>query len=144
MSIFNGKPSEVIGGHADPMLLRWNIFRVWNFPRIFLYKFLRSDDDRAPHDHPWWFISILLRGTYIEHLNGKIKVRSSPSIAFRTTKDQHRIELLWHYVDTEHYGYQAGWQAVPTWSIIITGRPVRRWGFWCSDKFVPSREFEGC
>lgn len=59
-------PDFVIGGHANPYLLRW-----WLIPRnplfnIYLHKFLRDDDDRALHDHPWFWCSILLRGEYVE------------------------------------------------------------------------------
>lgn len=146
MSIFNGTPDKIIGNRHDPMLLRWNLIRVWKLPRVYLHKFLRSDDDRAPHDHPWWFISILLRGTYIEHINGEINVRTAPAICFRSTKDRHRVELLYHAVPVDDYTPYADikWQALPTWSIIITGPVVRRWGFWCDDRFFPSREFEGC
>lgn len=140
MSILNGRPDEVIGRPADPMMLRWHILKVWKLPRVYLHKFLRSDDDRAPHDHPWWFISILLRGTYVEHINGRIKIRTAPAICFRSTKDRHRVELLSALVDSTH-GYI---KPLPTWSIIITGPVVRRWGFWCDEKFIPSREFEGC
>lgn len=59
-------PDFVIGGHANPYLLRW-----WLIPRnrvfnIYLHKFLRDDDDRALHDHPWFWCSIMLRGEYVE------------------------------------------------------------------------------
>jgi hypothetical protein len=59
-------PDFVIGGHENPYLLRW-----WLIPRnpvfnVYLHKFLRDDDDRALHDHPWLWCSVLLRGEYIE------------------------------------------------------------------------------
>jgi hypothetical protein len=31
-----------------------------------LHKFWRGDDDRAPHDHPFWFITIPLGTSYDE------------------------------------------------------------------------------
>lgn len=45
-------PDVVIGGDASPYMRRW-----WVIPRnrrfnVYLHHFLRSDDDRALHDHP--------------------------------------------------------------------------------------------
>lgn len=33
---------------------------------IFLHNICRSDDDPDPHDHPWNFLTVLLRGSYID------------------------------------------------------------------------------
>ena len=39
--------------------------------RIYLHHFLRSDHDRALHDHPWNFVSIILRGGYWEFADNR-------------------------------------------------------------------------
>src|SRR5580704_9904819 len=59
-------PDFIIGGNEFPYMRRW-----WVIPRnrifnIYLHHFLRSDDDRALHDHPSWNVSILLKGEYTE------------------------------------------------------------------------------
>ena len=59
-------PDFIIGGAEDAYMLRW-----WVIPRnrwfnIYLHKILRDDDPRALHDHPWWNISIVLKGGYLE------------------------------------------------------------------------------
>jgi hypothetical protein len=65
-------PDFVIGGNERPYLLRW-----WVIPRnpvfnVYLHCFLRSDDDRALHTHPWLFnVSWLLLGKYREWFNGE-------------------------------------------------------------------------
>lgn len=61
-------PDVVIGGEATPYTRRW-----WVIPRnrwfnVYLHHFLQSDDDRALHDHPWWNASLLLSGSYREHV----------------------------------------------------------------------------
>src|SRR6202040_601720 len=96
-------PDQVItrrgDGTQDPYMLRWFLFRSkrdW-LPRLYLHKFLRSDDDRAPHDHPWWFISIMLKGSYTEHrwVDGVevVRRRRAPSIAYRALSTRHRVDL---------------------------------------------------
>lgn len=60
-------PDFIIGGSNRPYMLRWWLIRRNRFFNIYLHKFLRSDDDRALHDHPWLNMSYLLDGEYIEH-----------------------------------------------------------------------------
>lgn len=66
---------------AGPYLLRWWLFGTSKTlddhgekqPRrpfglsVYLHCFLRSDDDRALHDHPWSYVTVLLFGRYEEH-----------------------------------------------------------------------------
>ena len=61
-------PDLVVGSPKRPYMHRW-----WLIPRnpvfnVYLHRFLRSDDDRALHDHPWPSLSILLHGSYREHV----------------------------------------------------------------------------
>lgn len=117
-------PDFVIGGAERPYLRRW-----WLIPRnkllnVYLHQFMRSDDDRALHDHPWSNVSLLLRGMYVEHtvdagginrrtvlFAGDLRVRWTGRIA-------HRVEL----VDG------------PCWSLFITGPRYRSWGFHCPER----------
>src|SRR5580692_11012239 len=41
---------------AEPYLDRYILY-FWPIT-LRLHRFWRGDDDRAPHDHPWWFITI--------------------------------------------------------------------------------------
>ena len=71
-------PDFVIGPAGDPYMRRW-----WVIPRnkwfnIYLHNIMRSDDDRALHDHPWTNVSVLLRGSYLEHLPGGVAKLRKP------------------------------------------------------------------
>lgn len=116
-------PDFVIGGPQRPYLRRW-----WVLPRnrlfnVYLHQFLRSDDDRALHDHPWAFnASLILRGSYTEETiaAGGIRVRAvrcAGSFKLRVGPAPHRVEL--------HDGQ--------CWTLFITGPRVREWGFHCPD-----------
>lgn len=115
-------PDVIIGEYENPYLYRW-----WLIPRnpvfnIYLHFFMRSDDDRALHDHPWWNLSILLEGSYTEHTirAGGVNVRTvrrAGGMKLRTGSAAHRIEL--------HDG--------PCWTVFITGPRYRQWGFHCAE-----------
>jgi hypothetical protein len=122
------EPDFIIGDVQDPYLLRWFVIprnRIFN---IYLHKFLKSDDDRALHDHPWLFnVSILLKGSYREHrLNKKTKLRKRLRIYFRWGKAPHRVELV---------------EGKPVWTLFITGSIVRDWGFYCPKGWVHWKKF---
>ena len=116
-------PDVVIGGHERPYLFRWYLIPRNRFLNVYLHYFLRSDDDRALHDHPWANMSILLDGSYMEHqidaggIHRK-QLRKAGSWYLRLSgKIAHRIEL--------HKG--------PVWTLFITGPRYREWGFHCPD-----------
>jgi hypothetical protein len=46
-------------------LRRWYLFKSKRF-NIMLHNIKRSDDDPDPHDHPWGFVSIILKNGYLD------------------------------------------------------------------------------
>jgi hypothetical protein len=120
------KPHFIIGQPEAPYLLRWYLIPRNRYFNIYLHKFLRSDDDRALHDHPWWFVSFMLKGTYQEITDKGTSIRKAGSFLFRKALDRHRVELI----DNKH-----------CWTLFITGKKVRDWGFWCPKGFVPWQQF---
>lgn len=115
------QPDLVVGGQDNPYLLRWFVIPRNRFFNVYLHLFLRSDDDRALHDHPWANCSLLLKGTYTEHTiaQGGIHhraVRKAGNWYFRPSgKLAHRVELT----------------DGPCWTLFITGPVYREWGFHC-------------
>lgn len=124
------EPDFMIGGRDDPYMRRWFVIprnRVFN---IYLHHFLHSDDDRALHDHPWWNVSFLLKGRYVEHtipaggVHHRVEYRAG-DLKFRTAKSAHRVELI----------------DGPCWSLFITGPIIRDWGFHCQHGWRHWKEF---
>ncbi len=115
-------PDFLIGDPTQPYLRRW-----WVIPRnrwfnIYLHEVLRSDDDRALHDHPWLNCSVILAGGYHEHriAAGGCHTRNwrgEGSLTFRGPRAAHRLEVA-----------RAGPRTV---TLFITGPIVRHWGFHC-------------
>lgn len=129
--LVTGRPHLVLGGD-DPHLLRWYLIPRNTRLNVYLHKFLRSDDDRALHDHPWWFVSWIVRGTYDEHTPAGRSSRRRWSVAYRPALWRHRVALT----------------SGPAVTIVVTGRKSRMWGFWCAgDRFVRWDEWDtdtGC
>lgn len=141
------KPDFVVGSDNDPYLHRWYIIPRNKYFNIYLHHFLRSDDDRALHDHPWWNMSFLLSGSYKEYMPVKpkelqsgnreiyFKIRNRFFLVFRKATASHRIEL-----------FKKRGKEIPVWTLFLTGPKIRNWGFWCPrgwkywEDFVSKRE----
>lgn len=127
-------PDFIVGGAEYPYLRRW-----WVIPRnrafnIYLHEFLRSDDDRALHDHPWTNLSILLDGAYIEHqiapggIHTKRTMRAGDWRLRLSGRQAHRIEISCHLSSR-------------CYTLFITGPVYRDWGFHCPAGWVPWQRF---
>jgi hypothetical protein len=123
--LFSGKPHFIIGETDNPYMLRWHIIPRNKFLCIYLHKFLRDDDDRALHDHPWNFVSVMLKGSYDEYTPEGVISRSAPSVAYRKADHQHRVEL----------------RSKACWTLVFRGSVIREWGFWCPQGFVHWKVF---
>lgn len=125
--------------HADGSLYmeRYWLFRTrWCSAKI--HGIHTPDLDRAMHDHPWSFISLVLRGAYIEtrpldpYMPDFFSIgdfgdfgerctehyRGAGSVAFRRYSDRHRITLV------------ATWEEIPVWTLFITFPKRQAWGFY--------------
>lgn len=129
-------PDVVIGGSENPYLKRWWIIPRNRFFNVYLHCFLRSDDDRAHHDHPWLFrLSWLLKNRYIAHSikAGGVAVaelREPGSVEFCWGASPHRVELQ----PDDLVGDMA--ELRPCWTLFITGPRIREWGFHCPKGWV--------
>jgi hypothetical protein len=81
----------------------------YEFPR-----WIRSDDKRYFHDHPWWFWTLVLRGGYTDVTPNGEDVLTRGSIRFRPSHHQ-------HYVRIPKEG---------ALTILLCGPQSRNWGFW--------------
>lgn len=127
------QPDFLIAPNGAPYLYRW-----WQIPKnpllnVYLHKTVADDDNRALHDHPYWNVSIILRGAYFEimpyresgYAGGdavKAVRREAGDIVFRRATLPHRLVL------------PSGTAAC--WSLFITGPRIRDWGFFCPRGWV--------
>lgn len=114
------RPDLIIKRNEDDRiyLKRWYIIPRNKWFNIYLHKFEGSDDDRALHDHPWWSLSFLLKGTLSERYERAIYYNVYRRIRrfvpyLRSPKHMHRM-ILW---------------SDSAWTLFFTGPAQREWGF---------------
>jgi len=108
--------------------------RRW-FPfNLTLHKIVRSDDP-VFHDHPWSYMTIILKGGYYEHtpifnglrIIGENRVWRGPgSVIIRSSESLHWLEM------DPNVG--------PATTLFFMGPQVREWGFVVNDQWVKHDE----
>lgn len=120
------KPDFFVGPPDDHQLQRWFILPRNDLRNVYLHRFLRSDEDRALHDHPWDNTSLILDGTYVEHMSGDVRAQRCPGQVYsRLAAVAHRVELF----------------DGPVITLFFTGPVIREWGFHCPQGWRHWREF---
>jgi len=124
---------DIVNAAGDPYMERWLARTPRGYVRV--HHILRSDDDRALHDHPFDFTSLILRGSYIEHVPADptrpggptVSQRYGPgSILRRRAEDPHRLVL----------------PDGPVWTLVLTEKKRRDWGFHLAEGWLLWSEYE--
>lgn len=119
-------PSYAVPQYLD----RWHLLRRNNWLNVYLHRFNGSDPS-DPHDHEYINLSIILAGSYTEHLYREDKwkgsrLREAGDIVLRLPSSPHRLEV--------------GGEIV--WTLFICGPRVRRWGFWTPEGWMPQTVYK--
>lgn len=104
---------EPLGLEECPYVIRWIAEAPWISVRV--HHWLGPDDDRAFHDHPWSFLTFVVRGGYIDMHPGGFDMLWAPAVRFRPALHRHTV--------VPH-------PEVGAWTVLLTGPIVRPWGFW--------------
>lgn len=142
--------NESLGEKECPYAYRW-VFIFFGYS-IRIHKWIRSDDKRYMHSHSWWFLTFVIKGSYIDvsddivgYYNGNI----NRQVGFENNITEHpwrtydrvkrfqfrfRPSFHTHYVEVPKGG---------AWTILITGRPLKKWGFWVNHRYLrPLKYFD--
>lgn len=102
----------------ETYLTRWRLIQTPWFA-FYLHRMTGPDSRADLHDHPWNFLSIVLRGGYAE--NTPEGMREVTRFNLKRAEDFHSIRYLLRH---------------PTWTFVITGRRRRVWGYKQGDGWV--------
>lgn len=105
-----------LGPDECPYIERW--VADFGLFSIRLHHWLHSDDLRHPHDHGWNFLAIVLKGSIVDRTTEGEDLRERFSVRYYPAAHQHMV-----VVDE------------PAWTLLLTGREHRRWGYWVNGKF---------
>jgi hypothetical protein len=101
--------------------------RGWQF---MLHKIARPDLDRNPHDHPFDFATLCLRGGYVEHVDlpdgEEQQAHVAGQLRLRAAEHRHRIDRI---------------LGPAAWTLVLAGPKRRTWGFWIGRAFTPWRTY---
>lgn len=150
---------EIKGPDGSVYLRRYRIFG-WlpgDAPKrcsLYLHHFVRSDEDRELHNHPWaWAVSLILAGGYQEELIHSTNLLDSPLPRRRfrrlATYLVHRKPGRLNFLrgDTFHrvasIPSEEGGEAATreTWTLFLCGPKRSGWGFLTQAGFTPWRKF---
>lgn len=99
---------------------------------LYVHDIHEPDGDRAPHNHPWTFISIVLRGHYTEHVH----VDPDPErkrVETIVEKTHKRFSIHKMPQSQAHTIVEAGPNLK---TLILTGRRRSSWGFFTDKGYV--------
>lgn len=122
---------QVIGDEDCPFLRRWTL-ETRRGRSIRLHHFFPDHLEDVAHDHPWWFITFVFKGGYIDYTCAEgetVKTDYVDAIGFRYRSGDHQ-----HMTRTDRRG---------AWTIVITGKLGKRWGFWVDKRFIPHFNYFG-
>lgn len=110
---------EEINGHGicPTYLWRWTLFACPWF-KVYLHHFVGDDWSRDLHDHPKQFISLGLRGSYVEETPDGFRIFRAPWLRSFPAEHRHRLS------------------ARDCWTLVVVGRWRRDWGFWHRGEWI--------
>ena len=131
-----GEAEEINGRERCPTYLyRWTIFK-WGKRGVYLHHFVGDDWSLDLHDHPKRFISIGLRGRYVEITpdpkgGNKTQTFKAPWVRSFPAEHIHRIRMV------------RGWlgKMEDCWTLVFVGDATRQWGFWHLGEFISWRKY---
>lgn len=128
--------------------------------RLVIHQFHRSDNDRHYHDHPWNFISIILKGKYYEHfpisqiapwgktpINTKhydvIGMHSRWDIIKRPKEWKHWVELPETLISVDSKNYYGSIKIFDEcWTLVFLYGKRRDWGFHTEKGWVKHDKYD--
>jgi len=99
---------------------RWLLLKTPWFD-VYLHHILQGDQDADPHNHPWEFVGVLLRGSYDDGRGIKRPLRPfhMPRTAY------HQVKLL----------------SKDVWSVLFVGKDRGPWGYLTPTGHIDHEEY---
>lgn len=132
--------------HAGKVFLdRWGLETRWF--GVFLHHIAGPDPGLDLHDHPWPFVSVILRGSYTEEVADARQACLMAEIAERYPETAtHGGVRAWRRGSVHRLGLDEAHRITKvepgTWTLVLRGRKVRSWGFYQPDGWVNWQSYD--
>lgn len=103
---------------TETYLTRWRIIQT-PYGSLYLHRMDGPDSRDTLHDHPWAFLSIILRGSYFEQ-----------RLNLRTRRKELKFHRFFNLMRRDDAHYIQEILRYPTWTFLFVGRRRRTWGYW--------------
>lgn len=120
---FSFEWARPLGLPECPYVIRWMVETPAGSVR--LHHWSAPDDGRACHDHPWWFVTFVLRGAYTDVNPVRVETLKAPAVRFRPAHHRHTVVPA----------------TASCWTVVVTGSKRRPWGFWRGAKFIKANKW---
>lgn len=114
---------------------------------VLLHKMDGPDPGIDLHDHPWWFVSIVLWGGYWEY---RAEIREAPALAriaeeYASAQRGTPVRRRWLSVQTMrldecHTIFRL--RRRTSWTLVIKGPRRRNWGFYLPTGYMPEKQYD--
>lgn len=111
-------------GVYQPYMDRVYLWRCKWFS-IRFHKLLMSDMDRDLHDHPWNWVTFMVKGAYYETTENCVKRVRAGMVNGHKAETPHKLTLI----------------SPEVWTIFITGGKFREWGFHTESGWVHWQDY---
>lgn len=130
---------------SDGELHRWRLIET-PLGGVMVHRHQGPDPGRVLHDHPWPFVSIVLRGGYVEEV---AEARLAPLLAdiadthpapgrYYGLREWRRARTV-HVMPLTHAHRIVALLRKPTWTLVLHGRRRRAWGFYPASGFIDEK-----
>lgn len=111
---------EIKSKTGDVHFKRWEILKT-RWGSIWLHAIYKADIDKHLHNHPWHFISIILKGSYKEITQKGISFQRPGKINIRNGENYHKILEV---------------ESKVVYTLFFATEPKRLWGYDVDGKFL--------
>lgn len=120
----------------EPYLFRRRLLQTPWFG-VYVHDIFEADADPDPHDHPWTFRALVLRGSYTELLH------PLPWVDVTRYREQHWRRWSWHKM-TRETAHRIIHAEPGLKTLIFVGKRHKDWGFFTAPwgGYVPWQEYE--
>jgi hypothetical protein len=109
---------------------------------VYLHRIHVPDPDRDPHNHPWWFASVVLSGGYDELVWDHPEDIGQPAARDTIRWARRRVRNRWSLRTIRRsQAHRITGVHGQLWTLVLTGPRRSSWGFWTGEGYVDWRDY---